>query len=145
MKAGTRAIIIRDDKLLVVNRYNHGEHYYALVGGSLDPGETKEQALVREIEEETGLNVIDFQHVFTEDLGEKYGMQYVFLCQDPGGEPVLSPESIEAKLNRGGDNTFELIWVPITNLPGIPLMSPKMKAAIIDAVKNTFPNQPVDL
>ncbi len=144
MKQGVRAILFRDNKLLVMERNNKGRHYFALVGGTIDPGETKEQALVRELQEETGMTVSVFRHVFTETL-EPFGTQYIYLCEDPGGEVALHPDSIEANLNKIGDNTFSPTWLAMSDIPASSLVSPRIKEALLDAVKNTFPSHPTTL
>lgn len=49
--------------ILAVSRKDNPNDF-GLPGGKVDPGETPEEALVREIYEETGLRVIHYQHVF---------------------------------------------------------------------------------
>jgi 8-oxo-dGTP diphosphatase len=39
-------------------------HHWDLIGGHIDPGETPEQALVREVEEEIGLQVNEYSYEF---------------------------------------------------------------------------------
>ncbi|MCQ2520557.1 MAG: NUDIX domain-containing protein [Lachnospiraceae bacterium] len=56
VRPSARAIIIRDDKLALV--YSEKYDYYIFAGGGIDEGESKETALIREIREETGLDVI---------------------------------------------------------------------------------------
>lgn len=143
MKPSARAIIIRGNKLLVMERHNEGQHYFALVGGTIELGETKEQALAREVLEETSLGVTNYRHVYTEEQTDKFGAQYVYLCDDPGGEVNLQADSIEAKLNKAGKNLFSPTWIDVDNLSAAPLMSPRIKQAIISAVKNTFPSSPI--
>lgn len=80
MKKAARAIIIEDNKVLVMQRNKSGNQYYTLVGGRLDKDETPEQALVREVKEETGMDVIAARLVFVEEHPEPYNQQYIFLC-----------------------------------------------------------------
>jgi 8-oxo-dGTP diphosphatase len=50
-------VAIRDGKLACVRVTKPRGAYYDLPGGAIDPGETEEEALVREFAEETGLRV----------------------------------------------------------------------------------------
>lgn len=53
-----KAVIVQDDQLLIIKRATDDEVHpgtWELVGGKLDFGETLEQALEREVFEETGL------------------------------------------------------------------------------------------
>jgi len=51
------AVCVRDGKLLLVRRgRGPGAGSWSLPGGRLDPGETLEQGVVRELAEETGLH-----------------------------------------------------------------------------------------
>jgi ADP-ribose pyrophosphatase YjhB (NUDIX family) len=49
--------IARGAELLLV-RQSHGKRYWSLPGGSMEHGESVEQAAVREAKEETGLDVL---------------------------------------------------------------------------------------
>src|SRR4051812_20844149 len=80
MRSAVRAIIIKDDQLLVMHRNKFGTEYETLIGGGVDMNETFEQALYREIREETGVQITNPRLVFTERAGEPYGTQYVFTC-----------------------------------------------------------------
>jgi len=60
------AIILRGDQIVLVKRKNP-PHGWALPGGLVETGETVEQAVVREINEETGLEFVNYfqWHVFS--------------------------------------------------------------------------------
>lgn len=137
-----RAIIINGDKLLVMHRNKFGTQYYTLVGGGVDVGEDYETALRRELREETGLEVGTVRHVFTEDAGDPYGVQYIYLCDYQDGEPVLSPDSDESKINALGRNFYEPQWLPLKDLPRATFLSASVKQAILDCLQNGFPNEP---
>lgn len=141
MRKAARAIIIRDDKLLVMSRNKFGDEYYTLVGGGVDMGEDNEGALVREVYEETNLKVTKARQVFVEEAGEPYGTQYVYLCQDPGGEVRLHDDSEEAEINAGGKNIYEPVWLPIKKLKDAKFRSERLKLAILDGIENGFPEQ----
>ena len=54
--AGVVAVVLRGDKFLVIRRSQHvrSPGKYCFPGGSIEPGETEEQAVVREFSEELG-------------------------------------------------------------------------------------------
>ncbi len=59
-------IVIRNDQILLVSeRDQHGTKCYALPGGGMDFGETFEQTVEREVNEETGLVVKALEHLST--------------------------------------------------------------------------------
>ena len=67
MRKAVRVIMLRDNNMLAMHRNKFGQQYYALVGGGIDSGETPEQALVREVKEETSLNISRYRMVFVEE------------------------------------------------------------------------------
>lgn len=76
------AIILHEDKILLV-RYKHGESSFLVgPGGGVHVNEDLNQALVREVKEETGIIVQPGKMLFVEDLLTKnYRMiKFWFLC-----------------------------------------------------------------
>jgi ADP-ribose pyrophosphatase YjhB (NUDIX family) len=145
MAQSIRAIIIKDNQLLVMKRNKFGLEYYTLIGGGVDIGENLETALRRELREEAGLTVGAVQHVFTEEAGDPYGTQYVFTCEYQGGDPVLSTDSDEAQISQMGQNLYEPSWLPLQALPAAQFLSESLKQAILEAVAHGFPKTPQTL
>jgi 8-oxo-dGTP diphosphatase len=57
-KTATALVPYPDNKILLIKRNTIPfKGYWALPGGRMDPGETVEQTIVREVKEETGLDV----------------------------------------------------------------------------------------
>lgn len=56
-----------DDKVLLVKSHKWQDHY-AVPGGHVEMGETTQQALVREIQEETGLEVTDLEFICFQEM-----------------------------------------------------------------------------
>ena len=52
------AFIAKDDAILLVKQ-NYGKRYWSLPGGVVEPGESVDQAAIREVKEETGLEIRD--------------------------------------------------------------------------------------
>ena len=55
-RTSARGVIIRNGKLALVRSARYG--YVKFPGGGIEKGETEQQALIREVREETGLKVI---------------------------------------------------------------------------------------
>lgn len=64
----------KDLYLSVTRKTNHED--YGLPGGKIDPGETPEEAVVREVFEETGLNFSRIKPVFARQDGEFLAITY---------------------------------------------------------------------
>jgi 8-oxo-dGTP diphosphatase len=142
MRKAARAIVVKDDALLVMHRNKFGEQYYALVGGAIKPGESAEQAALREVREETSLAIANPRLVFIEQPGEPFGTQYIFLCDYQTGAVALPPESEEAKIHALGSNLYEPMWLPVKQLPDVPFLSTNLKRAIVHGLLRGFPQQP---
>ncbi len=147
MAKAARAIIIEGNTMLVMHRNKHGTQYYTLVGGRMNEHETPEQALVREVKEETGLDVTKAQLVFTEVHPEPYNDQFIFLCEVAPHESVavLQPASEEAQMNHIGINTHKPAWISIKHFANLPFSTMQLQKAIVESLKNGFPDQPKSL
>lgn len=146
MKQAVRAVIIEDNKLLLISRNNEGNQYFTLVGGKVRDGETQQQALRREVREETGMEVTDDQLVFIEEHPEPYAQQYIFLCKvAEHGNVKVQNTSEEALLNIIGINLHEPVWASISSFPSLPFRTPQLKDAIIEALKSGFPQAAIKL
>lgn len=144
-RTAARAIIIRDNKLLVMKRNKFGDIYYSLIGGGVDPGETPEQALIREVHEEASMGLTGFRKVFIEPAWGKYGDQHIFLSEDPGGEPMIQPDAVEAKLNQIGINTYQPMWLDIDQITKVKFRSPNLQKHLIKCLESGFSDKVIRL
>lgn len=143
MGLAARAIIIEDNKVLVMYRNKGGSQYFTLIGGKVDEGESSEEALVREVREETGLEVIALQQVFTEDHPAPYNDQHIFVCDvAQHGDVAIQEMSEEDLLNKLGLNIHKPMWVDIGAFSQIAFRTPQLQQAIVDGLVNGFPPQP---
>lgn len=145
MRKAVRAIIFKDNQLLVIKRNKFGTQYYTLPGGGVDLGETTEQALLREMQEETGIRLGKVRPVYIEQAGEPYGVQYIYLVDYVDGDPKLHPASDEAAISAMGKNTYEPMWLPIDKLSEITFVSPRLQKALLQGIAKGFPGQVTEL
>jgi ADP-ribose pyrophosphatase YjhB (NUDIX family) len=152
MGKAVRAIIIENGRLLVMRRSKYGSEYYTLVGGRVNEGETSEQALVREVREETTLVVTAARLVYTEDHPSPYNTQSIYLCTvAPHGAVGLELTSEEAMMNTYGMNLHQPLWVAIDTFDRLPFRTPALHEAINTVFKKSkkgqlaFPVQPIKL
>jgi 8-oxo-dGTP diphosphatase len=92
-KTSTAIISFSENKILLIKRNTIPfKGYWALPGGRMDPGETIEQTIVREVKEETGLDAV-IERVVGEyiEKGFKDDVEYeyyptCFVIKPVGGE-----------------------------------------------------------
>ncbi|GAC1391255.1 MAG: hypothetical protein NVSMB46_03050 [Candidatus Saccharimonadales bacterium] len=135
MRRAVRAIIINDDQLLVMHRNKFGKEYDTLPGGNIEIGESPEQALVREIMEETTLKFADPKLVIIEHAGLPWGDQLIYRCDYLGGDPHLQEGSEEDLINRLKNNLYEPMWLKLSDLTSRPFVSEKLKNVLLNAVQ----------
>ena len=146
MKIAVRAIVIQGDKILVMYRNKYGNQYYTLVGGRAENNESAEQALVREVKEETGLTIISSKLVFTEKHRGFYSDQYVYLCEvSPSTELRVQESSEEGKMNKFEANIHRPEWSNVNSFSKLPFRTIQLQNAIVKAIKDGFPEEPVEL
>lgn len=97
------AILLKDGALLLGRRSAHRSYpdCWDLIGGRVEPGETIEQALVREVEEEIGVTPLHFA-MLTPLHAEGIELHIYRVDAWTGGSPALR-----------GDEHVELRWFSI--------------------------------
>ncbi len=144
MGKAARAIIIENDKILVMKRIKQGAEYYTLVGGQLSEGESAEDALIREVKEETGFEVVSRKLVFVEHHPEPYNSQAIYLCEiAPHGDVMVQPDSEEGVMNRLDMNVHQPQWIDLRHFGSLPFTTMNLQKAIVAGLQNGFPGDPI--
>jgi len=101
-RTATAIITFPPDKILLIKRATVPfKGYWALPGGRVDPGETVEQTIVREVREETGLTVAVVSKIGEyHEQGVQGGVEYdyypaCFLVKTVGGENKKQESEVE--------------------------------------------------
>ena len=118
-----RGLIIHDN-CIALNEFNDGEHYN-LPGGGAEPGETIREAVVREIKEETGLDVEVGELLFVVDhepnkcgsrIGDIHKLHLIFRCSLAGDATILPPTIPDVDPLNPDTRCNGAKWVPIEEL-----------------------------
>lgn len=140
-----------DRVLLARFVFASGKELWATPGGGIEPGESDEEALRRELEEEAGLEEFELGPlVWTrlqdwEDLNPRWDGQRerTYLVRAPAFEPTprLTAEALASEF------VFELRWWPVAELPSsgaafAPASLPELVAAV---VRDGVPAKPIVL
>lgn len=118
------AIIVRvnkDNSLLLAHAHRHPPGFYSVLAGFVEPGESLEEAVIREIKEEVGIDVQNICYFGSQPWPFPNSLMIAFTCQHAEGELVLEDEELA-----------DAGWFAADNLPPIP---PKISIArqLIDA------------
>lgn len=116
IKKRAQAIIIEQGKLLMVRHFDTtiGKHYWCLPGGGIEPGESAEQAVVRELLEETCLDIRIKRRIGEErfyGVTHGYTAAVTFTAEVVGGTLALGfdPEHADWRIKF----LQEVAWRPI--------------------------------
>ena len=114
-------ILEKDGKILMIKRnFEPGSEKFDLPGGFVDPGESVEEAAVRETDEETGLQVELADKLGEFDYEERgHKTMHVFIGKITGGEIRASLEGtpfwIEPDKVQAEDLAFPQVHVEVLN------------------------------
>jgi 8-oxo-dGTP diphosphatase len=131
---GVGALILRRKSILLVQRARDPlKGYWSLPGGLIEPGEKIEDALIREVREETGLIVRPkklfeiFERIMPDAEGraEYHYILHDYLCKVVGGELLA------------GDDASRVAWVERAKLKNLQLTE-----GTLEVIERAFADAP---
>jgi 8-oxo-dGTP diphosphatase len=145
MRTRAGIVLIKENKVALIERHRAGLDYYVFPGGGVDEGETPEQAAIRETMEELGIEVVIKQKVAEITLGPK-SRQIYFLVKHVSGEfgTGTGEEFTDADPNDPDEGLYVPIWMPIAELPRRTNIYPvDVSKLVVKSVKDGWQKKPL--
>ena len=147
MRIRAGIVLIKDNRVALIERYRAGLHYYSFPGGGVDEDESPEQAAIREALEELGVEVAIKQKVAEVHLGNK-SRQFYFLVEQTGGEfgTGTGKEFEASNLDNPQKGRYIPIWMPVEELSQHTNIYPtEVARLVVKSVKEGWLSDPIQL
>lgn len=118
--------VLRANKILLAHNKNFAGNMYSLIAGFVEPGETLEECVQREIMEEVGIKVKNIKYFGSQPWPFPNSLMIGFLAEYESGEISVDGVEIEAA-----------DWYDIDNLPELPKKLSIARVIIDWYVKNS--------
>lgn len=124
-------LVTRGDHVLLARGANFKFPMYSTLAGFIESGETIEQAVHREVWEETGILIRNLQYRSSQPWPFPHSLMIGFHAEYAGGEISVDPEEIA-----------DADWYPLQQLPPIPPRGSISRRLIDEYLHQTMQQQP---
>ncbi len=134
VRTGIRAvaIIIKNNKVALIHRKKEGKDYWVFPGGGVEDGETPEETVVREVQEELSLDTKIVKLLFSVESYPGGNKDPYFLCSVDSDEIKLGgPE----KERQSDENWYSPQWVEIEKVGNFNLLPDTAKNEFLNFIK----------
>ena len=101
--------VVKDDRLLLARAHRFPTEMYSVLAGFVEPGETLEECVIREVKEETGIDVKDITYFGSQPWPFPDSLMIAFTTRYAGGNIRIEQNEIA-----------HADWFSAHNLPKIP-------------------------
>lgn len=101
--------VVRKDTLLLANNKNFPKNRYSVIAGFVEPGETFEECVMREVQEETSIRIKNIKYFGSQPWPFPHSMMIGFTAEYEGGE-----------IQVDGVEIGDAAWFKADALPEIP-------------------------
>ena len=128
-------VLLEKNKILLANHFKENQSYWVLPGGQVEFMENLRNTVVREVLEESGLQVKAGKFLFFQEIilkNKRHILNFYFLLARKGGRLVKVAE----ETLRG------VKFIPVKNLKKIDFRPRRLLPHLIKELKNNFENCP---
>ena len=131
-------ILLKDNKIALIERHRLGLHYFTFPGGHVEPGETPEKAAVREAKEELGLEVT-IQRLLAKIWWHDQP-QFYYLVEAAGGVfgTGVGQEMHGFHPKKG---KYRPTWVPVAGMLDLPVLPRSFAEMVVKAYTAGWPEK----
>lgn len=101
--------VVKDDKILLAHAGRFPSNFYSVLAGFVEPGETFEECIVRELKEEVGIDVKNIRYFASQPWPFPDSLMTAFTAEYAGGE-----------IHADGVEITDARWFAADELPDIP-------------------------
>lgn len=134
----TRAvcIMLKNSEVLLMHRLKDGEEYYTFPGGGVDANEAIEDAVVREIKEETCMptEIERLLYIHNYEVSD----QYYYLCKYISGEPALGDSIEKERMEKSASDIYGPEWVSVSLLPNLLVYPLEIRDWLLEDMESGF-------
>lgn len=141
--AGRRVagVIVKDRTVALIKRRHGKDLYYLFPGGAVEAGESDEDALEREVREETGLTVV-VKRLLAEVI-YRGNLQRYYLVEVVGGK-FGTGYGAELSLNAASESgSYTPVWLKVDGLLDQPVYPRGVAELVVNAVTQEWPRSPL--
>ena len=122
------ALVVNENKILLIHRFKNGDEYWVIPGGGVEDKESLEEALKREVREETSLDLVSFE-LLGSNKHEGH-LHYFYKCELAPGKPNIGGPELE---NSSKENIYILEWIPVKDIDSLNIYP-----SLVKLYKNRF-------
>lgn len=140
IRSTVKAVIIRENKVLLNKCVRHGEIYYNLPGGGQDKYEDMESAVRREVMEETGYTVKDmafaglYEDIFMDDKLNNFDSTYSHRIYHIFAAKI--EENVKGEATGFDADMEKSVWVDVSEIKSLPKVFPERLSEVVDNIMN---------
>ena len=114
MRNRSMALVVRDNAILMIQAFRRNSYIWELPGGGIEPGETAEEAAIRELKEECGLAGVINRPLNTIHCKDG-STEYVFLVDVPEEQEAMV--GTDPEVSNGEEQSIKKVgWKKLDEL-----------------------------